>query len=89
MCPQCLLGHGGMGKLQQQLSLGSPPALAASPCAKPLAVHCWRGAGGTTRMSSTQGSKAVLHQKYTFLSLIFMEFGVDWVHGVHDIVVLG
>lgn len=42
-----------------------------------------------TCMSSIQGSKAVLHQKYTFLSLISMEFGVDWVHGVCDIVVLG
>lgn len=38
----------------------------------------------TTHMSLIQGSKALLHQKYTFLSLISMEFGVDWVHGVHD-----
>lgn len=38
-----------------------------------------------TRIGSTQGSKAVFHQKYTFLSLIYMEFGIDWVHGVHDI----
>lgn len=36
-------------------------------------------------MSLKQGSKAVLHQKYTFLSLIAMEIGVDWVHGVNDI----
>lgn len=89
VCPQCLLGHGGMGKLQHQLSLGTLPDLPASPCVKPLAVHCWGGAGGMTRMSSIQGSKAVLHQKYTFLSLFSTEFGVDWVHGVCDMVVLG
>lgn len=66
-------------------ALAPPQLFQLNCCAKLLAVHCWGGAGGITHMSSAQGSRAVLHQKYTFLSLISIEFGVEWVHGVHDI----
>lgn len=67
--------------------LAPPQLFQQNCCAKLLAVHCWGGAagGGITHTSSTQGSKAVLHQKDTFLSLISIEFGVEWVHAVHDI----
>lgn len=87
MCPQCLLGHGGMGKLQHQLGPGTPTALPAKLlCKTACCALLGRSWGwGITHTSSTQGSKAVLHQKDTFLSLISIEFGVEWVHAVHDI----